>query len=543
VSDLQPVHNVIDGSPTLKEVHDRLKPIASAFWDSNIAPTGCLDGTRVAIQTELSGWANNGVQELSTLWLSGMAGTGKTAIAGTFAKNLREQGILGATFFIDRQQEERRSLTRIVQTLAYDLAKHNHEQLRAVWTVLRDDPTFERLSYQEQVRLLIKNPLDIVRPETLVILIDGLDECGASHGASLLVTLVKFLAHHPIKLFVTSRDETDIASTLGGISHNSVKLQDVEVFEDVKLYWEHNLDELCSNKGLPDWRSTVSLEALVEITGHLFIYAKTILEMIVDTRISPIIKLQELLEISRSGSDAAVAFDESVDPSPLDKLYFHIIAEAVRDKRGNIKTEYALRLHDILEIVIFAREPLSPQALLDLLGMDSDELEAYLSPLRSVIVVPDTTGGNGIVRPLHQSFPDFVRQKGHVVHSKLKMDVSLAHKNIVEHSLSHLNKLLHYDMCDIQDSSLFNHEVLDLKIRVNRLSVALWYSCKYWPAHLLEHLRAAGSKAQTPLSLPVFCRKHLLHWIEVLSLTKNMNGVQRVMPELIAVMDVCVSQS
>jgi hypothetical protein len=478
------------------------------------------------------------VQELTTLWLNGMAGTGKTAIASTFARNLREQGILGASFFIDRQQEERRSLARIVQTLAYDLAKHSHEQLRAVWTALRDDPTFERLSYQEQVRLLIKNPLDTVRPETLVILIDGLDKCGASYGASLLTTLVRLLAHHPIKLFVTSRDETDIASILRGITHTSVKLQDVEVSGDVQLYWEHSLDDLCRKKDLTDWRSMVSLEALVKITGHLFIYATTILEIIMDTRTNPIKKLLELLEISRSGNEATVAFDESVDPSPLDKLYFHIIAEAVRDKRGNMRTEYAVRLHDILELVIFAREPLNPQALSDLLGIDKDELDAYLSPLRSVLMVSDATGADGIVRPLHQSFPDFVRQKGHVVHSKLKMDVALAHKNIVEYCLSHLNKLLHYNMCDIKDSSLFNHEVLDLKTQVNRLSVALCYSCKYWPAHLLEHLRATGPKTQAPFGLAAFCRQHLLHWIEVLSLTKDMNAVQRVLPELIPIINV-----
>jgi hypothetical protein len=483
------------------------------------------------------------VQELSTLWLNGMAGTGKTAIASTFARRLQEQGILGATFFIDRQQEERRSLTRIVQTLAYDLAKHNHKQLREVWTVLRNDPTFERLSYQEQVRLLIKNPLDIVRPETLVILIDGLDECGASNGASLLATLVRLLAHHPIRLFVTSRDETDIVSTFRGISHTLVKLQDVEVSGDVQMYWEHSLDELCCKKGLPDWRSTVSLKALVEITGHLFIYATTILEIIVDTRINPIKKLLELLETSRSGNNAAMAYDESLDLSSLDKLYFHIIAEAVRDKRGNMRIEYVARLHDILEIVVFARESLSPQALSDLLGIDRDELDAYLSPLRSVLVALDVTSADGVVRPLHQSFPDFVRQKGRVVHCKLKMDVALAHKNIVEYCLVHLNKLLNYDMCDIQDASLFNDEVLDLKTRVNRLSAALRYSCKYWPAHFLEHLRAAGSKAEIPLGLVEFCRQHLLHWIEVLSLTRDMNAVQRVMPELITVINVCFSHS
>jgi hypothetical protein len=268
-----------------KEVHDRLKPIASAYYDSGVAPTGCLEGTRVSIHAELAEWANDGAQKLTTLWLNGMAGTGKSAIASTFARSMKDEGILGATFFIDRQQAERRDLSRIVQTLAYDLAKHNHEQLRAVWTVLRDDPTFERLSYQEQARLLIKKPLDVGRPATLVVVIDGLDECGASEGASLLQTLIASLAHHPIKLFVTGRNEVDIANIFRDVAHNSIKLQEVEASGDVRLYWGRHLDELCHLKRLPDWRSTISIERLVELTGNLFIYATTILKIIRNTRI------------------------------------------------------------------------------------------------------------------------------------------------------------------------------------------------------------------------------------------------------------------
>jgi hypothetical protein len=188
------------------EVFDRLKPIASANYDSHAAPTGCLDGTCVDIHKKISDWANDGELGLSTMWVKGMAGTGKTAIASTFARTMDDQRILGASFFIDRQQAERRDLRRIVQTLAYDLAKHNHKQLRALWTVLQDDPTFDRLSYQEQVRLLIKEPLDVGRPGTLVVVIDALDECDACDGASLLTTLIKSFVHHPIKLFVTSRN-------------------------------------------------------------------------------------------------------------------------------------------------------------------------------------------------------------------------------------------------------------------------------------------------------------------------------------------------
>jgi hypothetical protein len=487
----------------------------------------------------MSDWANDGAQELTILWVNGMAGTGKTAIASTFAKNMQEQGILGATFFIDRQQQERRDLSRIVQTLAYDLAKHSHEQLQAIWTVLRDDPAFERLPYQKQMQLLIKNPLDIGRPGTLVILIDGLDECGVSGGVSLLSALVKSLANHPVKLFVTSRNEADIVRTFQSIPHVAIELQDIAVSGDVQLYWENNLDELCHRKCLPDWRSVVSIGQLVELTGNLFIYATTILEIIQDTRTSPIAKLRELLETSALGSGPATTFDGSVGYSPLEKLYSQIVAEAVKDNRGNINAQYALRLHDILEVVIFALEPLTVHALSDLLDMSRDELRAYLAPLCSVLVVPDGSNPDGVIRPLHQSFPDFVRQQGGLVHPNLSIHIVVAERHMAKHCLCQMNKRLRFDICDIKDPSLSNWEVLDPPTRLKEhVSEALHYSCRHWPSHLLEHIRAAGWQAQMPIGMDVFCAQHLLHWIEVLSLTGDMDAIHRVMPGLMSIMKV-----
>jgi hypothetical protein len=116
---------------------------------------------------------------------------------------------------------------------------------------------------------------------------------------------------------------------------------------------------------------------------------------------------------------------------------------------------------------------------------------------------------------------------------------TLAHKHIAEHCFSQLNKLLHYNICNLTDASLFNHEVSDLLARVNQhISAALRYSCRYWPAHWLEHLREASPQAQVPVGLDRYCRQHLLHWIEVLSLTKDMNAVQQATPELISMMHV-----
>jgi hypothetical protein len=452
---------------------------------------------------------------------------------------MADEAILGATFFIDRQQVERQDRSRIVQTLAYDLGKHSHAQLQAMWTVLRDDPTFERLSFENQARLLIEKPLNSDPPQTLVVVIDGLDECGVSEGVSLLETLVKSLANHPIKLFVSSRNEVDIANAFQNIAHRSIKLQEIEVSEDVGRYWKRKLDDLCSTERVPDWQSVVSLERLVEITGHLFIYATTILEIIMDVKTNRIQKLRELLEISGPGSVPSAAFDEPDDHSPLEQLYKYIISEAVRNRRGIISTEYVGRLQSILEVVIFAREPLTRQALSDLLDIDRNELDSYLYSLCSVLELPDASDPDGVVRAMHQSFPDFVCQKVGFVHSELAIHAMVAEKHLAERCMSQLNKLLHTNMCHLHDPSLFNDEILDLETLLRRhVTAALLYSCCFWIAHWLEHIRAAGAQAQVPDGLNQFCAEHLLHWIEVLSLTKSLPAVQRAMPDLMLVIKV-----
>jgi hypothetical protein len=58
--------------------------------------------------------------------------------------------------------------------------------------------------------------------------------------------------------------------------------------------------------------------------------------------------------------------------------------------------------------------------------------------------------------------------------------------------------------------------------------------------HWLEHIRTARAGSLIPSGLEAFCAQHLLHWIEVLSLTGNLSTVQQAMPDLMSVMKVCL---
>jgi hypothetical protein len=66
-------------------------------YDRRHDPT-CLPDTRVEIIREITDWADGQV-ERRIFWLNGMAGTGKSTIARTVARDFYEQKGLGASFF------------------------------------------------------------------------------------------------------------------------------------------------------------------------------------------------------------------------------------------------------------------------------------------------------------------------------------------------------------------------------------------------------------------------------------------------------------
>jgi hypothetical protein len=470
-----------------------------------------------------------------------MAGTGKSAISSTFAKKMKEEGLLGASFFVDRQVADRRDPHRIVQSIAYDLAVRDHTRLRALWSSICTDPTIKDMQLRDQVKKLIQQPLSVECSQSLVILIDGLDECTPSDGARLLSTLAVCLSKLPIRLFVASRGDLDIVEAFGSMSPTEIRLQERpshEVSKDVRRYWEHSLDSLCVKRRPAEWRSIVSLDLLDDLTGPLFIYATTIMRIIEKARSNPIQNLQELLAKAHPGIGPTNAVAELPRRNVLEELYYQILREAVDDD-GVMSAAYARQLHKILEVVIFARVPLTPAALSDLLSIDEDELRFYLGTLSSVLFVPNDTDAHGVISPLHQSFPDFVLLQGQQIHRELTLDATIAAAHISELCLRQCNNHLHLDMCNIQDPSLFNDEIPNLKARVSIcIPEALRYSCRFWAGHCLDLMRAAGSHCPLPLGLEEFCTTHLLHWVEVLSLIEGLDTVRRVLPKLIAVMDV-----
>jgi hypothetical protein len=108
---------------------------------------------------------------------------------------------------------------------------------------------------------------------------------------------------------------------------------------------------------------------------------------------------------------------------------------------------------------------------------------------------------------------------------------AVQHGLIALRCLQTMNKHLRYDICNIQDTTLANKEVqnLDEALREN-VSDALRYAACFW----CNHLTASGAPESLLLdALAEFCRKHLFHWVEVLSLVQQVIPVETALLEAI----------
>ena len=218
---------------------------------------GCLKGTRKGVLDDIESWSKD--PNMSPVyWLNGLAGTGKSTIAQTFAERLFADGSLGASFFCSRDFEDRRILRYIFPTLAFQLALKYPEFRSTLVPLLRSNPDIGHESLFNQMRELIVEPLSLSDTST-VIVIDALDECVDEEPQSAILSVMGRLAEGipNVKFLITGRPEPRIESgfRLGLLRPltDIFVLHEVEpsvINSDIRLFLEHGLSELAKRSGI-----------------------------------------------------------------------------------------------------------------------------------------------------------------------------------------------------------------------------------------------------------------------------------------------------
>ena len=125
------------------------------------------------VHLQLEQWLKD-EQDQCVFWLNGLAGTGKSTIAQTFAEISFAEGNLGASFFCSRDFEARSTLHTIFPTLALQLAYQYPQFQKELLKLLRTNLDVEQESLFLQMERLIVGPLKATKIKTLII-IDALD--------------------------------------------------------------------------------------------------------------------------------------------------------------------------------------------------------------------------------------------------------------------------------------------------------------------------------------------------------------------------------
>jgi hypothetical protein len=215
---------------------------------------GCLRGTRKEVLLEIEHWLISN-EDQRVFWLNGLAGTGKSTIAQTFAKTSFADGTLGASFFCSRGIADRSNLQAIFPTLAFQLAYRYKNFRRELLQILKAGPDVERESLISQMERLVVGPLRSTGISTLIV-VDALDECKDEEPASAILSILsRYIDEIPnAKFFITGRPEAQIRSgfrleSLVPITE-VLKLHEVKpeiVGNDIKLYFQIHLGNLAKN--------------------------------------------------------------------------------------------------------------------------------------------------------------------------------------------------------------------------------------------------------------------------------------------------------
>ncbi|CAE7222702.1 unnamed protein product [Rhizoctonia solani] len=258
---------------------EALNPSKQAPYDSSlsvqISRRLCTEGTRIGVLEALDSWIFDPTSP-SIYWMNGMAGTGKTTIASTFCERADRYKALAASFFCTRSSAECRDVTRIVPTIAYQLARYSIPFQSVLCKILGQNPDIGSKNVLKQFEQLLKEPLQQVKdamPDHLVVVIDALDECDGHNEVELLLDILSHHAVHvPLKFLITSRPESEIYGKLSAYtqSQKTIHLHDIEsslVRADIKLYLKEELGTMFPGP---------EIEQLAQHSGTLFIYAATL---------------------------------------------------------------------------------------------------------------------------------------------------------------------------------------------------------------------------------------------------------------------------
>ncbi|KAJ4287996.1 hypothetical protein N0V90_012012 [Kalmusia sp. IMI 367209] len=494
-------------------------PVASqaAFnsYNNQHGPT-CLPNTRVEVLQEITDWID-GLDKKWIYWLNGIAGTGKSTIARTIARKYHDAGRLGASFFFAKGGGDVGQADRFVTTLAHQLATRLPWTKRHICEAIMKNSDITQQSLRDQWDRLIIEPLSRVdyssAPETAVIVVDALDECGSDSDIRLILRLLattrRVVEKIRVRIFVTSRPETPLRSGFAHIPKAERQIfalhgiQPTLIDRDLSVFFEQHLRDVRDERGFgTGWPGQRIIKRLVEISSGLFIWAATACRFIADGKVFAMRRINLLVNGQHPNQGPQ---------KQLDGIYTTVLKDAVEHYNMTEKNELYPRLREVLGSIILLFSPLTASSLTNLLGLPSGHIDQMLRDLHTIFPIPEHN--DRPIRLHHPTFRDFILDQTRCSDPNFRVDGKEAHKTLADRCISIMSKMLRQDICNLKLPGTRTRDV-DARQIEQCIPSELQYACLYWA----EHYRQSGYHLCDGDHVHIFLQEYYLHWLEAVNL-------------------------
>lgn len=480
-----------------------------------------------------------------------MAGTGKSTIARTVCRDLRKDDLLGGSFFFVRDGGDVANARLLFTTLAKQLVAARPLLVPPVSEAICKRPDIASVSRKEQWETLILHPLMKTKLDpsslVLVLVIDALDECGSEDDMRGIITLLAqadMVKGPNLRVIITSRPETPIRLGFGdmpSIYHRDLLLHELprEVVDaDICLFLYHEFEEVKKRQTRlhNEWPGVDVVNQLVLLSAGLFIFAATICRFVLEEDQSATESLKLFLpeeSVTTALLDSRDVSRQGESTSYLDSMYSQILKRSVAPKRNGRERskEEISSLSRILGAVAGLNEPLRLGDLARLMKRDENDTAVRLDKLHSVIRVSGGPGPNELpVRLYHASFREFLFDSSRCQIEEFCLASQDVHRYLLQCCLDAMESNLKRDICHLSGPGVLRNEISRAEIS-HCIPSYVQYACCYWT----EHGRLAGSGSGKMIK---FLQKHLLHWIEAMSLLGRLSKAVQMLKDLSAALEV-----
>ena len=485
----------------------------------------CLEGTRKDLLQGIVDWVDDYNGE-NFFWLNGMAGTGKSTISRTLAQHFQSRGILGASFFFKRGEQDCNSTQKFIPTIAHQLMRFLPVLKREILDACKDDNVsmFDS-SLKRQFEALLLQPLQQIQlPDgqcpTIVIILDAVDECvdGNNNGLKEVLDLLPQLQSPGAntfkwRFFITGRPDPNVRESFGSLKraqhqYREVRLQDVKgAKDDISIFIRTHLSQIRERKAQnqtireehmdPEtWPEESTMEEIIEKANPLFIVASTICRFIGAPKFFAVERTRTILQSPRS-DDKLIGIYQTV--------LQQFVSDTAYEDRGDILQDF----QQIVGSIILLHDPLPVTSLACLLGLREKRVRLRLDDLHSVFIVPDDQ--NIPIKMLHLSFRDILLDQHAPNMADFRVDKTSRNYILAMRCIEVMSSGengLQYNILSLENDGVGRSEIDASKVNV---APQLRYACRYWLQHLQD-----GPSIFDQDRIYEFLNTHFLHWLEVI---------------------------